>query len=970
MEYGTIEMAALGRYMRLGMLYDCRRDFFIPGVTLWDKTSLNKDVDSHNLHKTDLRFSASETLSEKTSLLDLSASLKASFLGGLVEVSGSARYLNDKKSSPRQSRVTLQYSQTTRFDQLTMTQLGKITYPDVFEERTATHVVTAILYGGHAFMVFDKTASENENKQDVDGKLHVMVKKLKCLTVEGDGAIKMNEKEKELAENINCTFYGDYNIDTHPTTYMEAVQLFKTLPSLLKQRENDAVPVKVWLYPLANLDQQSVKIERNISSMLVSKIEGLLEDLENAEMQCSDLVKDPMTNYFQHLLVKLKTFQKLLVGYKLMLQNTLQRLIPAIRGGEETDQVLFKLLEVHDESPFTADRMQQFLENMQSELDLLKSYTKELSGVPVIPSLAQFNKILFDPMVDKVVCFSFTSLTKEDSYLSAVTEFLKVEDFEILTAVPESIDQDMPGWFNNPEISERMKDNLFLFKSFSDANKSEKKTRFVIASISDASNPGASILLHKSGKMLDSKFQPVSKPPAPIVEIQNTNVLLKMQKPSTGETVRFRVEHRVNEPDQSGADDKDWETTDTPDAKEQFTLTGLELANEYWVRYRAVSDVGVSEASDFIKFSLQGKINIPVGQSLNETMQSFYKELSNKITTSLGTSYWSLSTIQREVTDRLSNISIPYVGTIPGGLRPEMALYFQGVVHPQASRFSINLKTGQKDGDDIAFHFNPRMYSANTIFKSQRNGHWEKEEVFRWCPTPKGSAFDIFFVIRPNCYEVYVNGRKFGLFDHSMPISNVITIYIEGDVCMNTTGIVAQWKTSTFGKELHSGMSRHKDSNIPSQELKPVCSPSKTYNGPITGGLSVRQALYFQGVVPSVCDRFAINLKCGPAEYDNFAFHFNPRFWNHSVVCNSLINRSWGPEEVYEAPFVKGGAFDLFIVPENDGYRVIVNGHVFCTYKHRIPLEKVSYLYINGDVFMNMCSIVEVDNINMKLTPF
>ena len=49
--------------------------------------------------------------------------------------------------------------------------------------------------------------------------------------------------------------------------------------------------------------------------------------------------------------------------------------------------------------------------------------------------------------------------------------------------------------------------------------------------------------------------------------------------------------------------------------QETFTLTGLQLANQYWVRSRAVSVVGVSKASDSVLFTLQGKVNVPVDLS-------------------------------------------------------------------------------------------------------------------------------------------------------------------------------------------------------------------------------------------------------------------------------------------------------------------------------------------------------------------
>ncbi|KAG7240191.1 hypothetical protein INR49_027198 [Caranx melampygus] len=100
----TIETAALGRPFQVGMLYDCRRDLLVP----------------------------------------------AEHLGGLVDVGGSAKYFQDTKKSDKQARMTLQYKTTTKFESLTMAHLGRghVTHPNVFEDDTATHVVTAILYGG------------------------------------------------------------------------------------------------------------------------------------------------------------------------------------------------------------------------------------------------------------------------------------------------------------------------------------------------------------------------------------------------------------------------------------------------------------------------------------------------------------------------------------------------------------------------------------------------------------------------------------------------------------------------------------------------------------------------------------------------------------------------------------------------------------------------------------------------------
>uniref|UniRef100_A0A671M3F2 Uncharacterized protein n=1 Tax=Sinocyclocheilus anshuiensis TaxID=1608454 RepID=A0A671M3F2_9TELE len=497
MESKAFEVAALGRPLFPGMLYDCRTDSFIPGVTLWDKKSLSEDLDSHPQLLTDLKFSSSDSLSSKSSLLDVSASLKASFLGGLVEVGGSAKYLCDTKSSNQQSRVTMYYSETSRFDQLTMTQLGKITYPQVFDQKTATHVVTAVLYGAQAFMVFDQMSSKDEKKQEIEGRLHVMVRKLPGFSIEGEGSVNMTEDEKKIAENITCIFHGDFHLEQNPTTYTEALNLYKRLPTVLKENPQNAVPLKVWLYPLHLLDIKAAKLEREISTNLVSNTEDIMEELGEVQRTCNDLSRITMVNAFSDLEDRLHSFQDSFSIYKTVLQKALARVLPAIRGGGEEQQSLEDILKIHYSSPFNADKLNQWLHDAKSELHLLNSQTKTLEQIRIEDSDG-LNTILLDPDIDAVVCLTFTSLKYEDPYLSTLKEFLTSDMFKELDGNKMLFVASGRKWFNTPDVIKKMRENLSRFRGFSEANKDEKRINFIISAVSDPSNPGSSIYLYEN----------------------------------------------------------------------------------------------------------------------------------------------------------------------------------------------------------------------------------------------------------------------------------------------------------------------------------------------------------------------------------------------------------------------------------------------------------------------------------------
>ena len=151
---GCLEYACLGRTMELGMLYDCRSERIIPGVTLWDLQVLRNNTDIKPCHFSNCKVSTDDSFESKCQSLDINADIKLSFIAGLVSVKGSAKYLTSKKSSKNEARVVLEYHCTRSFEQQTMNQLGNIKYSEVFEKGTATHVVTGVEYGADASLYF------------------------------------------------------------------------------------------------------------------------------------------------------------------------------------------------------------------------------------------------------------------------------------------------------------------------------------------------------------------------------------------------------------------------------------------------------------------------------------------------------------------------------------------------------------------------------------------------------------------------------------------------------------------------------------------------------------------------------------------------------------------------------------------------------------------------------------------------
>ncbi|KAJ8362856.1 hypothetical protein SKAU_G00116870 [Synaphobranchus kaupii] len=521
----TIQIAALGRPLHPGMLYDCLKDTFIPGIALWDQAAIQKDMKVEPQPHTHLDFSASDSFSEKTKLMDVSASLKASFLAGLVEVGGSADYLSDKMSSMKQCRVTMQYKQTTEYKQLTMTQLGHVTYPDVFDQKIATHVVTAVLYGAEAFMVFDQTASNENDKQDIKGNMDVMIKKIPSVEISGSGNVILTDEEKKKVEKFSCTFYGDYTLEQNPTSYEEAVLLYKQLPKLLGENKKEAVPVRVWLYPLKNLNPKAAQLESKISVELVFRVEAVMGQLQEAKMRANDNIRRCNAIKVTDIKDKLVKFQDKLEIYTVTLQQNLRKVLPAIRAGTEGDQKLIDILKFHDDSSFSHNKMREWLDEKESEIGVLENYINSLGSVPIVPPGPELSKVISDPKDTRIVMFTFTSLKYEEPYLTNLHECLASEEFnkmrEISVAHNFIFKVEALPWFRDPEISQRMRDVLahwqaqtFPFCGFSffstTINLSCKPIcKPIISYISDTSYHGASMFLYIDGSLTEQNWKPV-----------------------------------------------------------------------------------------------------------------------------------------------------------------------------------------------------------------------------------------------------------------------------------------------------------------------------------------------------------------------------------------------------------------------------------------------------------------------------
>ncbi|XP_067462956.1 uncharacterized protein [Thunnus thynnus] len=564
----TVQMAALGRPFNLGMLYDCRKDSLIPSMTLWDHDDLLNHIGERPQCFNDFEIVASESIEDKSSSLNVDASLKLSVLFGLLNTNGSAKYLEDCKKSKNQARVTLKYEATTKFRELSMNHLGgvNIKYPDVFDKGVATHVVTAILYGAQAFFVFDREVSQEENHQVAEGNLKSMIKMIPGM--KGDESLQLNDETLAKVEKFSCKFHGDFFLDKNPVSYQDAVQVYQSLPKLLGAKREKVVPLKVWLLPLACLDSGATQLVRQISTLFVRRVQTVIEDFSELEMRSNDAIKTMIAQQFPEVGKKLKTFKKVCFDFKEKFQQDLAKKLPLIRGGEE-EEVL--------PNPFNMDKLMKWMDCAEKEIYILQSFINMMKNIKIVPSENDLHKETLS--AEHAVCFVFTPLGSAEPYLSALPTYLN--------------ETDKPVPLETKEVLDAMRHKAKLFGDFSEANKENKNIKFLIVALPNKAQKGSSIHLYKDGFPVTEDFEPPSKPET-VKErhITHNSVMVNICPPRFGakNITSYSVEYCV-----SGEDE--WQETRASTAL-YVTVSSLKPATQYMFKCRAVTSEGVGPARE------------------------------------------------------------------------------------------------------------------------------------------------------------------------------------------------------------------------------------------------------------------------------------------------------------------------------------------------------------------------------------
>jgi len=197
----SFERPTLGRVVLLGELFDERSNKFL-GARLYKDEAIKDKVIITDAGHTDFTLSQSNSVKDKSNILDIDASLSLDVLSGLVPVRGLGSYLTTPKTNSQEQSWAMALRMRTEEHRLLFAELPDSTVVEEGKDYipAATHFVSAIVYGGNLIINLTERASGPTQEDNIRGaKLRLELDQLKAaVSLERGAAADVKSKFKSL----------------------------------------------------------------------------------------------------------------------------------------------------------------------------------------------------------------------------------------------------------------------------------------------------------------------------------------------------------------------------------------------------------------------------------------------------------------------------------------------------------------------------------------------------------------------------------------------------------------------------------------------------------------------------------------------------------------------------------------------------------------------------------------------------
>lgn len=275
MEEGEIQVQALGRSPFLGQLYSASTGRLFNMAFFPEHVLAGPVTISTPMPRTEVVFTVVKNSKDRAHLLDVSASVSLSILGGEVELKGFGKYLDSTDTDEESTTISGVVRCRTVHKRLDLADVGlqssTVVDPGLLRSLGATHVVTAITYGGTLLGNLSESRSQARSNQQIKGDFSLSVMQSLGKLTGAKGAAKLTDDERHQLKNSSfktslVADYVDYdeNAPVKPEQMIAVIE--KGLPGFtsdvgdLGEGQTHGVPVDLVMTPLTYFDQISTEI--------------------------------------------------------------------------------------------------------------------------------------------------------------------------------------------------------------------------------------------------------------------------------------------------------------------------------------------------------------------------------------------------------------------------------------------------------------------------------------------------------------------------------------------------------------------------------------------------------------------------------------------------------------------------------------------------------------------------------------
>ncbi|CAF3740885.1 unnamed protein product [Adineta steineri] len=351
----TIGRQAIGRHEFIGSLYDIRSDRF-EGRNLFNRELPLSYISTTDCAYTTYIVDENESQKDTFNKLNIDASMKVSLLAGLLNVEGSAKYLNQTKTDSRTVRVThiLQLKTKKQHLHISMADLYNYSSTDALENPNATHCVIGITWGANVAATFEEILDTSEAAEEIQGQLSAYLKK-PTMTVSGDAKLLNTNQGNSKFRSLKISFSGDVLIKDVPHTVEDVFNIFRKVPSELeKLNDGKGQQLEFELYPLkrmAEIFNHKLLIDRIIkdaSIFILNRVEDIFEQMIQGQRMLNDFLDSikPWKDWIPSNWIEVITVKQANLKIKQSdTQHGLATLLEQIRRGEAVEEKMAELLD-------------------------------------------------------------------------------------------------------------------------------------------------------------------------------------------------------------------------------------------------------------------------------------------------------------------------------------------------------------------------------------------------------------------------------------------------------------------------------------------------------------------------------------------------------------------------------------------------------------------------------------------------